>query len=875
MRPSRPYLMNRFLLSARRRRSRQTRVRLSRQVVSVLLWAVFICLPCQAQSDTDLPQFTVGQSIKRILDDLRLQGMPFAYSSVLLPGKLVVRERPKSKDVLSAVREVLRPHGLTIQDVDGLYVVSHDDGASSIVGYGAISLSVRDADTKYPLPGVQIRGLPRGVEPNRQDDGRVLLSRVRAGHYDVTLSLAGYTSLRETIELTANATKLVSVELYPETPALSEVIVSASRYQLLRDAVDAPKIIDQRAITQLPDLGDDPLRAVQRLPGAASSGASGRTHLRGGTERQTGIVLDGHRLLDPFHIRDYQSLFSAIDVRAIDGIEVYTGAFPIQFGDITDGLILVDTLTPEERRRTEVGVSIFNTSVLSVGQIAGGEAEWVFSARRSNLDAVLDEKLGNPSYYDVFGKISVNFTPTTTISANGFIVNDQVEVVTASDPDEREESTNDTRNTQFWISWDQKWSESLASQTQFSFSDFVSDREASINDPEKIVGQISDQRAIKISRLLHDWSYEPNDSHHLKWGVELQQATADYRYVSAAGYFGFFRDLPGNANSQSRNIDTKVDGDTFAFYLSDRWKLGDKTVADLGLRWDKQDYTDTDDDSQLSPRASILYAINPKTNIRASWGRYFQSQGIHELQVEDGVTEFFPAQRSDHSIIGLQYQFDERYSFRAEVYSKSSRRLRPRYENLFDVLTVIAELEPDRLAINADRANARGLELSLAYERDDHFSWWATYTLSKAEDTIDGVEVPRNWDQKHAGQLGFAWTGDRWSVSAAAKMHSGWPKTDVFLDTSSDPSSQTVVFGERNASRFGSFFTLDLRIDYKRPLATGSLTWFFEVSNATNRNNPCCVDFDLDEDLNGNIVLDKKEEYWFPIIPATGFLWEF
>ncbi len=729
--------------------------------------------------------------------------MPFAYSSMLLPAELVVRQRPKSSDVLAAVKEVLRPHGLTIEDVDGLYVVSHDNRAKP---------------------------------------------RVR---------------------------KRIQVQTDAETPALSEVIVSASRYELLRDAVQAPQAIDQRAITQLPDLGDDPLRAVQRLPGAAASGVSARTHLRGGSDRDTGIVLDGHRLLDPFHVRDYQSLFSAIDVRAIDGIEVYTGGFPIQFGDITDGLVLIDTLSPEEPRRTEVGVSVFNTSLLSAGQVANNEAQWVFSARRGNLDQVIDEKFGSPSYYDVFGKISVNFTPTTTIAANAFIANDQVNIVTTADPDEREESTNDTRNTQFWISWDQAWTPSLASKTQFSFSDFDSEREASINDPEQIVGQLSDLRTVSIARLLQDWSYELNDSHRLTWGAELQQATADYSYASSTEYFGFLFNLAGNEKSRGRNLQRAVDADMFAFYLADRWQPGDNTVVDLGLRWDKQNYTDTASDSQFSPRVSILYAINPKLNIRAGWGRYYRSQGIHELQIEDGVTEFFPAQQSDHWIVGLQYQLGERYSLRVEAYSKTSKRLRPRYENLFDVFTIIPELEPDRVAIDADKANARGLELSVDYDNEEGFNWWATYALARAEDSIDGTRVPRNWDQKHALQLGFAWSGERWSLSAATKWHSGWPKTDVFLDTSSAPDAQTVVFGERNAARYSHFFTLDLRVDYKRPLPIGSLTWFFELSNATNRNNPCCVDFDLDEDSSGNVIFDKKEEYWFPIIPATGLLWEF
>jgi hypothetical protein len=55
----------------------------------------------------------------------------------------------------------------------------------------------------------------------------------------------------------------------------------------------------------------------------------------------------------------------------------------------------------------------------------------------------------------------------------------------------------------------------------------------------------------------------------------------------------------------------------------------------------------------------------------------------------------------------------------------------------------------------------------------------------------------------------------------------------------------------------------------------GRLSGFFEVTNATNRRNECCIDYDLDEDDDGNVFLDRTVEHWLPIIPAIGVLWEF
>ncbi|MGB5247667.1 MAG: hypothetical protein WBN34_14035, partial [Woeseia sp.] len=80
---------------------------------------------------------------------------------------------------------------------------------------------------------------------------------------------------------------------------------------------------------------------------------------------------------------------------------------------------------------------------------------------------------------------------------------------------------------------------------------------------------------------------------------------------------------------------------------------------------------------------------------------------------------------------------------------------------------------------------------------------------------------------------------------------------------------------ERNQQNFRAFMTLDLRVAYRSPVRIGELTTFFELSNATNRRNSCCVDFNLEEDSGPQPYLTLRDEYWFPLLPAIGVLWEF
>ena len=327
---------------------------------------------------------------------------------------------------------------------------------------------------------------------------------------------------------------------------MPEIVVTASRYELMRDAVTAPFYVDQRAIEQQPDFGDDPLRALHRLPGAAA-GVSAKAHMRGGELNETAVVLNGQRLLDPFHIRDYQSMFSAIDARAIDGMEVYTGGFPVRYGDSMGGLVLVDALDPHEPRHSELGLSVLNTSALSAGTIGDGTGNWLVSARRSNLEDVVHERLGEPSYYDFFGELGVNFSARTQVSVNALTARDACCSSPKPIPPSSSNRVNDTRNNTFWVHWQQQWSNGLESSTTFSSSAFDSTRAAQTNDPEKIVATVSDRRDVSIAGVRQDWELDARRRAHAVVRRRVSTPARRLRLFRRRRLLRLLPDVPGHA----------------------------------------------------------------------------------------------------------------------------------------------------------------------------------------------------------------------------------------------------------------------------------------------------------------------------------------
>jgi outer membrane receptor protein involved in Fe transport len=650
-----------------------------------------------------------------------------------------------------------------------------------------------------------------------------------------------------------------------DTMPIDNVVVAASRYEISREVSTSNFVLDQRSIQDMPDIGEDPMRVTQRLPGTAASGASARTHFRGGEENEVGIMLNGQWLFDPFHIRDYQNVFSAIDARAIAGVEVYTGGFPVRYGDRMSGLVLMDSIEAEAGSHNELGLSVFNTSALTAG--SRGPHSWLFSARRGNLDIVIDPKFGQPSYYDVFGEYAVELTPDVRLSINTLYAEDQVELILETDPAEREQIVSNTKNAQIWMRLDSRWSPELESSTVLSFTDFSNRREGSANDPEKMIAEVRDVRDVRQVSLRQEWAWSPSERHRTQWGIHATWGKADYAYTGMSQYFG----LPAlfGRPDVDRSVIANPDGGSYALYVSDKWRIGESALLEWGLRWDDQTYTNTGSDSQLSPRLSYMFRPWAHGELRFSAGRYHQSQPIQSLQVEDGIANFWPAQRADQLIVGLRQAFSRDTVLRVEVFHKELADVQPRFENLYDPLGIMPELQADRVRLEPSRARAQGLELSLDRARGA-WNWWGSYTLSKVTDRIDGRYVPRSWDQRHALQGGFGWHDERWSVAVAASVHSGWPTTDLALD-----ADDNAVPGERNARRLPTFAVVDLRLSRKYEVRRGTLTAFVEISNSFNRRNVCCIDWDVDEDEDENLSLEHSRDYWMPLLPAIGVLWEF
>jgi outer membrane receptor protein involved in Fe transport len=811
-----------------------------------------------------------GQELAEALQSYRDQGLSLVYSSHLVTASMKVLNPPRGNDAVSQLREILNAHQLDLKTVDGLFLVvreTPDSGAGSSPAMILLLIESPGMDGTISIDSEPALGAAQKIA-----GGLWQFESVAPGSYQLTVTAPGYHSSVHQVEVKGSEIRLIKPELAIAPAQLEELNVSASRYVLI---ANSQFYIDQRAIQALPDLGEDPIRSAHRLPGAAAGGLSARSHFRGGENDETAIYFNGLKLTDPFHIRDYHNIFSSIDARAVAGVEAYTGGFPARYGDQMSGVLLLESQRPDQPRHTELGFSIYNTSLLSSGYSEDGKWEWLGSARRSNLGLLLSDDLGKPDYFDVFAELAVYLNPDTRLSLNALYADDQVLVITESDPSELEQSKSNTRNTHAWFRLENQWTANLSSGSSIWLSSLDNSRIAEVNDPEQMQAAVNDQRRIKSYGLSQQWNFDGFTNHQLRWGFEWARDDARYDYHSHSEYFEFAANWPGLENPTETDIQANPSGQRYGIYVADRWQFSESSAVDLGLRWDSQHYTSPEFNDQLSPRISFLHSFNTDVELRLTWGRYYQSQAIQRLQVEDGIDHFFAPQRADHFIAGIRYQPASKYRLRVEVFQKNYDRLKPRFENLYDSLALIPELEPDRVRLDPTSAQAHGLELSLESRNDSDLDWWVSYSLSRTTDQVNGQKQNRSWDQRHAIQAGMALQKGPWEYGLALSWHSGWPTTGMELGFDEEEDEYFPLAGPRNAENLANYLTLDFRVSREFNVRKGRLSAFFEVSNATNRKNPCCIDFDTDEDEDGNVFLDRTVDNWLPLLPAIGLFWEF
>ncbi|MCP4725836.1 MAG: TonB-dependent receptor, partial [bacterium] len=806
-------------------------------------------------------------SLEKALDVISEKALTkFSYIKDRLPLEKAVTVNMENVTALEVLMKILNDTetGLKVTD-EGHNLIVPAEGV-----FGEIRGVVKDKDTEEPLIGANIVIPGTFLGASTDEQGRFRIQRLSPGEYILEASYVGYENERlDRIVLSQADTMEVNFELNIKVTSLREIIVTPGHFSMMENQSTTVNALEAEDIKNFPQLGEDIYRAVKRLPGLSGSDFAAKFAVRGGDQEEVLVLMDGMELYEPFHLKDIGGgTTSIIDVEAINGIDMMTGAFPAEFGNRLSGVFNMKTgVKTLDRPRISTALSFMNARFISEGSYADGRGYWQVLGRRGYLDLILDlvgeAQNFKPVYYDVLMKTQYFLNENNSISAHVLASDDKV---TNFEEDTGEHLKASYGNSYGWLKWESQVNSRLFGRTVLSVGEvnqkrFADDRNG--DSLEQLYFEATNNSGFNFYGLKQDWSFEFSDNSFMKFGFDTKRLSADYNYDRS--FYQYW--LPENTPFNVENIVKEQKGTELGLYFSNKFRISSALTAETGLRYDHASWTN---DDNISPRLNLVYNFRKNTALRAGWGKFYQTMGINKLNVMDGDDIYYPAELSEHIVAGLEHGLDNGIDFRVEFYVKSLSRIRPKYY-IVNSVDLTPETTRFRDRLEPESGESSGFEIYVRKDNGGKHSWWINYSNSDVHDIIDGIKTPRNLDQTHTVNLDYNYRPNSdWAFNVSWNYHSGWPHTIAEVSFTDAPGGGYYwdwSYDKLNRGRFPAYHRMDARISRIFNTSAGRLSTFIEVRNLYNRENIRKYDYDvLQMNAPYSYVLDRESEYWMPLI---------
>ena len=744
---------------------------------------------------------------------------------------------------------------------------------------------------EWPLSGVEIRLLPGGRHTLTGQDGRFVFGDVNGECDAVTATAVGFEE--RTIPVTVHPSEGMElrVELRRIPVELDGIVIAPGSFGIL-DASPAAigTVVSRDDIEAIPQFGDDVFRTLKRIPGIASGDISAKLHVRGSTDRNLLVRLDGMELFEPYHLKDFDGPFGIVDVQSLGRIDLITGGFPVEYGDRWGAVFDMRTRhAPSTGMRTTVGMSLNSLSLINQGRFSGNRGQWLVSLRRGFLEYIM--RIANiqedvsPSFWDVLGKVQYLLSDDHVLSVEVLHAGDDVEW---NGHRSGESIISDWANSYSWINWQGSFFPWLRAETQLFGGRLTRNRIGSGGDPNDGVFSplrvvVSDIAASSFGGIKQDWQLDVTGNVLVKAGFELRINNGEYDYTGVAdrldlGENGYIVTL-----TDSTDVRRNVTGSEVGTYLSMRARTLRQLTWEAGVRFDHTSYTG---DADISPRLLLRWDPAARTSVKGSWGRYGQSQGIHELNVVDGDTLFRGSEHAEQVALGVEHRFGRAWLGRVEAYSRVVVDPRPVYVNLARDIAPIMQVESDRTRLDLTKSRAKGIEFHLSNETAGPWSWSGSYVLAWAEQEVGGRWSPATLDQRHTVNIRAAYRwGRAWQLSGSWQFRTGWPITErspnvVVVEMPDTGERAQIVrdeFGALNGAQLPPYHRLDLRVTRTIEIGRSRLEVFVDIFNVYNRKNIRSYVYSLIDPDGDGLYTARRDPglSLLPIMPTLGFRWVF
>ena len=718
---------------------------------------------------------------------------------------------------------------------------------------------------------IRIEELPNlGVLSNEYGFYAIALPK---GKYTLLITQLGYEKYKQQVTLEENIS--INIFLKPANLLKEVVVESGRKNDNLSKAQMGTETLDMKTINKVPVIfGEkDILKTLQLLPGVKSAGeGNSGFYVRGGSADQNLILLDEAPVYNASHLLGF---FSTFNSDAIKDVTLIKGNTPAQYGGRLSSVLDVKMKDGNNQDfNVNGGLGLIASRISVEGPLQKDKSSFIISGRRTYADAFLlasKEFKGTVLYfYDLNMKANYKIDAKNKLFISGYFGKDELGLKNLAEID--------WGNKTGTIRWNRIVSNRLFLNTSLIFSDYNYNVKAKNGD-----NNVAINSNIKDLNLKQDYTFFANPRNTLRFGFNSILHTI----------------TPTTINGNLVSIKQKEGRNGFenAIYLSNYYKANDNLSLDYGMRFSAYSLMGGDDYNQYEgdqiiktiqlgkysfgktylnpePRITSNYRLNDVVSFKAGYAR-----NVQHLHLLSNATASTPADQwignsynirpeiADQISIGYVQGFKKNnYELTTELYYKNIQN-QVDYKNGADIYTV-KDVE-SQLLYGIGRAY--GLEFLLK-KKEGQFTGWISYTLSKTERKINGINE-NNWynakqDRTHdLAVVGVYTLNPRWSVSGVFVYNTGDAVT--FPTGKYDIQGQTVYqYGSRNANRMPSNHRMDISVTYdKKKIKRTQESWNFSLYNVYGRENAYQINFQDDpKDPSRTQIIQTALFKWIPSV---------
>ncbi len=757
-----------------------------------------------------------------------------------------------------------------------------------------------------PFANVLIQGTTSGTTTDT--DGFYKIENLKAGLYNIAVSYIGYkTRVYYEVQVSDARTANLNIELEENSTELETVVVKASPFSKTEESPVSLRSIGVDEIKRNPGGNQDISKAIQSLPGVATTSSFRNDILiRGGSPAENSFYIDGIEVPVINHFATQGASGGPngmINVNFVKDVDFYSGAFPVNRGGALSSVF--DFKYAEgnpDKLRTTFTLGSSDAGFTFDGPI-GEKTSYIVSVRRSYLQ-FLFKAIGLPflpTYTDYQLKLKHKFNDKNHLTV--FQIGAFDDFVLNLDANETESQQFLLQNIPVNEQWNYTFGIKYTHFGKNNYTNYVVSRSMLRNS----IYKYANNDESDPNNLLFDLD---SDEEENKIRVENISRKNGFKFLWGASYeFDQYSNKTFSQRAINGEVvptayDTTLNLNRWGFFgqVSKRF-LQERLTLSTGIRADAADYSEDTRNllKQLSPRFSASYIINESFNVNFNTGMYYQLPPYT-------ILGFVQDSRFVNKDNNLKYMRNIHYVGGIEWKTKSNSRITlegflkqyDQYPFLTNDSISFANLGGDFGIVGDEPANSSsegrtyGMELFLQQKLFKGFYGILSYTLSWSEfEDKNGLYRPTSWDSRHILNItgGYRF-GKGWELGAKWRYSSGSPFTpiDEELSTSipifnATSGSAVFDFDQLNSGRIKAIHTLDFRIDKKFFFKKWNLQTFIDVQNAYGFNVVLPDNLSVERNEMGNPIENPdKPGFYIPryltndsggtVLPSLGIIIE-